>query len=267
MTPSQTPAPTTADLPDRGPLRIFERWALRGTVESVTPVTRRMRHVVVTGEDLVGRDWTPGQNVRVMFRDATQLRILRSMLSPREAGDLARTYSLWDYDPAAGRYELVVLDHGGDAPGARWVRGVRAGDAVLVAAPEGRYRARVPSPYHLFVGEETAAVCFGAMLRALPAGERVHGILEAETADDQLVVPRGDELRRVERHGASASPSGVLVEALRSLDLPDEPGTAYLAGEAKTIQAVRRHLIDDRGWSRTSILTKPFWTPGKRGMD
>jgi NADPH-dependent ferric siderophore reductase len=44
------------------------------------------------------------------------------------------------------------------------------------------------------------------------------------------------------------------------------PYAAYLAGEARTIQMIRGHLVNDRGWNRHHILTKPFWTPGKRGM-
>jgi NADPH-dependent ferric siderophore reductase len=57
------------------------------------------------------------------------------------------------------------------------------------------------------------------------------------------------------------------VKAVRALDLPAEPGVAYVAGEARTIQAVRAHLVRDRGWSRRDVVTKPFWTPGKTGLD
>ena len=44
-------------------------------------------------------------------------------------------------------------------------------------------------------------------------------------------------------------------------------GAAYLAGEARTIQLLRRQLVEERGWPRQAIVTKPFWTPGKRGLD
>ena len=54
---------------------------------------------------------------------------------------------------------------------------------------------------------------------------------------------------------------------MRELTLPAEPGTAYLAGEARTCQAVRAHPVRDRGWPRRSVLVKPFWPPGKRGME
>ena len=51
------------------------------------------------------------------------------------------------------------------------------------------------------------------------------------------------------------------------LELPATPGVAYLAGEARTIQMLRRHLVAERGWPRQAIRTKPFWAPGKTGMD
>ncbi|MEV4085779.1 SIP domain-containing protein [Nonomuraea fuscirosea] len=51
------------------------------------------------------------------------------------------------------------------------------------------------------------------------------------------------------------------------MDLPDTPGVAYLAGEARTIQAVRAHLVGERGWHRRDVRTKPFWTPGRKGLD
>jgi NADPH-dependent ferric siderophore reductase len=40
-----------------------------------------------------------------------------------------------------------------------------------------------------------------------------------------------------------------------------------VAGEARTVQAVAQHLVRDRGWPRRAIRTKPFWTPGKTGLD
>jgi NADPH-dependent ferric siderophore reductase len=58
-----------------------------------------------------------------------------------------------------------------------------------------------------------------------------------------------------------------LLAAFSRLSLPAEPGIAYLAGEARTIQLLRRHLVSDRGWPRQAIRMKPFWAPGKRGLD
>jgi NADPH-dependent ferric siderophore reductase len=105
------------------------------------------------------------------------------------------------------------------------------------------------------------------MLGAVPAGAPVHGVIEVAGESDRLPLPRARELAWRCRGAASAASSAGLVEAVRSLDLPDSPGVAYLAGEARTCQAIRLHLIRERGWPRRSVLVNPFWTPGKKGME
>jgi len=162
-----------------------------------------------------------------------------------------------------------MLDHDGDpnsaSPAKRWMSGVSIGDRANLMRPQGHFVIRDNAPYHLFVGEETASVTFAAMLRSLPDSAEVHGVIEGATRDDRLPLDRA--VTHVERGDAPAANSAVLTDALRALPLPDHPGVAYLAGEARTIQAARRLLITERGWDRRSIHTKPFWTPGRRGMD
>lgn len=238
--------------------RVLDLVFVRGRVEEVRPAARRMRHVRISG--VPGLAWTPGQQVRVNVSDLFAARTwLRGMR------DALRTYSVWDYDPDAGALELRVMDHDGDGPGARWARTLRPGQEVAFTKPEGGFTLREDAPYHLFAGEETASVAFGAMLRALPEDARVYGAVEAEGPGDHLDLPGG--LVTVCRNGAPAASSETLLEAVRKLDLPDEPGVAYLAGEARTIQAIRAHLVTERGWQRRDVRTKPFWTPGRRGMD
>jgi NADPH-dependent ferric siderophore reductase len=234
-----------------------------GAIEDVEQVTPRMRRVRMSGTAIKGLGWRPGQQVRLHVND---ILAARTWLSGA-VRDVLRTYSIWDCDPAAGTLDLVMLDHGGDAPGAVWTRRASAGQEVVFSKPQGDFVVREGAPYHLFAGEETASVAFGAMLRALPADAWVWGAVEAATDEDHLDLPRSADLTRVTRDGAPAAGSELLVEAVRALVLPDEPGVAYLAGEARTVQAIRAHLVTERGWHRRNVVTKPFWTPGKRGME
>jgi NADPH-dependent ferric siderophore reductase len=39
------------------------------------------------------------------------------------------------------------------------------------------------------------------------------------------------------------------------------------AGEARTIQLIRRQLIEERHWPRRNVRTKQFWTPGGKGLE
>jgi NADPH-dependent ferric siderophore reductase len=239
---------------------VRDRFLLDATITGIEPVTPHMRRIRLEGERLRGLAWTPGQQVRVAVGD---LGAAFRRLRPHEA---VRTYSIFDGDPDTGRLDLVVAQHdGGDGPGAVWARTAAVGDAVAFLRPQGDFTLRPGAAYHLFAGEETASVAFAALLRVLPADAVVHGVVEAATAADHLPLPR--PLHRIERGGAPAAASAFLVAAVRALDLPATPGVAYLAGEARTIQAVRAHLVTERGWHRRDVRTKPFWTPGKRGME
>jgi NADPH-dependent ferric siderophore reductase len=232
--------------------RLLDPLLSPAVVESVELLAPRIRHITLAGPALSGLAWIAGQQVR--------LQVPASGVIDRLVGT-RRTYSVWDYD--GQHLELVIFDHG-DGPGANWARTARPGDQLLLLKPEGNFTTTAAA-YHLFVGEETASAAFGPMLRALPADAAVHAVIEVETPQEQLKLDR--DVTWLYRHGASAASSASLLDAVRQLDLPDEPGICYLAGEAKTIQLIRAHLVRDRGWPRRSVLTKPFWTPGKKGLE
>lgn len=232
--------------------RLADAVMAAATVDQAEPLGDRMRAITLTGPDLADLKVAAGQQVRI------QVGATNPLLN-RLIGAL-RTYSVWAYD---GRYlQLRVFDHG-DGPGAEWARTVRAGDQVRLLKPEGGFVCR-PSTYHVFAGDETASVAFGAMIRGLGDDAGVHAVIEVDTEHEQLPIP---DVTWLHRNGRSAVRSTELVDAVAALDLPSAPGTAYLAGEAGTIQLIRNHLVRERGWNRRDIRTKPFWAPGKTGME
>jgi NADPH-dependent ferric siderophore reductase len=231
-------------------MKLWEMLFVRASIAEAE-TTGRFRRIRLRAPALAGAAWVAGQHVRVDVGP-------KGAMTP-----LLRTYSVWDRDGDA--IDLQALLHG-DGPGARWVAAAAAGDEVLVTRPKGDFVTR-PADWHLFVGEETASVAFGPMLRALPEVRRKasRAVVEIGGPADRLALD-GD-VTWVERRGDEVSPSPSLVAAVEALDLPADPGVAYVAGEARTVQAVRQHLVRERGWPRRSVLTKPFWAPGKRGMD
>ncbi|WP_283136026.1 siderophore-interacting protein [Rhizohabitans arisaemae] len=228
-------------------MRLF----LNGVVDEIEPITARMRRVRIAGPRLRDLTWVPGTHIRLLVGDPR---------SPRSwVRGLLRTYTIWDHSPD-GYLDLCILDHPAAGPGALWARRVRPGDPAAFTAPEGRLVLRADAPYHLFAGDETAAVAFGALHRALPPSAAAYGAVVADGPADRLPPARTGHLTWTYRPGE-------LVDAVRALNLPAEPGVAYLAGEARTCQAVRDHLVRERGWSRRDVVVKPFWAPGRRGMD
>jgi NADPH-dependent ferric siderophore reductase len=217
---------------------LLDRFLVRATVAHVEQVTPRMRRIRLVGESLRGLNWLPGQHVRV-----------------RVEGLSLRTYSVWEHVDG-GHLDLGVLDHPADGPGARWGRQVHSGQKVTFTRPQGRMVVRDDAPHHLFVGDETTCPAFDAMLKALPENATRQAVIAVDDPDDRFPIPDVRWIR-------SKDP-GQLVAAI---DLPAEPGVAYIAGEARTVQAVRQHLARDRSWPRNALITKPFWAPGKRGLD
>ncbi|MGQ4432891.1 MULTISPECIES: siderophore-interacting protein [unclassified Streptomyces] len=221
---------------------VLDLVTLRATVTAAEQITARMRRLRIEGDALTGLDVRPGQQVRVLVTGLT-----------------LRTYSVWRHDPS-GAVELCVLDHSEGGPGARWGKSVGVGDQVRLRKPEGTFTLRPDATHHVFVGEETASVAFAAMLDALPEGARVSGCVETEAAEDRLPMAHSERLDWLTRGGTS------LPDAVRHL-APEPGGIAYVAGEARTVQQVRQVLVREVGWDRRSVLTKPFWAPGKRGME
>jgi NADPH-dependent ferric siderophore reductase len=236
-------------------VRLRDRFFATGTVTQIDSIARRMLRIRIDGEGIAGLAFLPGQHVRVHVADMLEP---RSWLRPM---DMLRTYSVWRHDDGI---ELCVLDHDSGGPGVRWACQLRAGDHVSFSGPQGSFLLR-DGAYHVFAGDETAAVAFGPMLGALPASAGVYGVVEAGEPGDRLPLDRPLDWQY--RDGRPAAGSQTLLEALRQLELPSAPGVAYLAGEARTIQLLRRHLVTERGWPRQAVRTKPFWTPGKRGLD
>ncbi|MCG7594187.1 siderophore-interacting protein [Mycobacterium sp. PSTR-4-N] len=236
---------------------------LSATITEISPLTPRMRRIRVSGDQLRTMAWKPGQHIRLQVAG-----LLDSMLR-LHPHDALRTYSIYDADSERGSLDIAMLDHDGESgsqtPARRWASAARVGDHVTMTRPQGSFIVRPDAPYHLFVGEETASVAFAAMVRAVPDETPVYGVVEGAHESDHIALSRN--LIHVERGDTTAADSVVLAQAVRELALPDRPGVAYLAGEARTAQTVRRILVEERGWDRRNIRTKPFWTPGRRGME
>jgi NADPH-dependent ferric siderophore reductase len=222
--------------------RLWNRFLIPATVAGTGNPTPSLREVRLTGPAVAKLPWTPGQHVKVFFGP----------------GLTNRDYSIWDRDEDGG-IALRIFLHGDQGAGAHWAGSVRVGDRVSIGKPEGHLVARAGAAYHLFVGDDTAAVAFGAIARALPAASAVHGVIEVDAPAQRPELPRGDRLRWIYRRGQSAVASRRLLDAVRDLPLPAEPGVAYVAGEARTCQLIRRHLVQDRGWSRRDVVMTAFW--------
>lgn len=223
------------------------------TVTLAEMAARTLKKIRLEGPDLVGLEWHPGQQVLVKVdADGDELTM--------------RTYSVWDYDAAAGAMDLIVMLHG-NGPGSAWAAGAAVGDEAVVFGPKGMFVLNPRAEWHLFVGDETAAVALQAMLRAVPAGQPVMALFEGDRPEDALpLLGADDPTEWVFREGGAPGAESAMCQRLAELEFPDGNGCAYLAGEMSAALGMRDFLLQERGWKRMNIRCKTFWAHGKAGL-
>ncbi|MER6139186.1 siderophore-interacting protein [Streptomyces sparsogenes] len=157
-------------------------------------------------------------------------------------------------------------------PASRWAARARPGDRALVLGPTAPDNGGVdfrPPPgtdWMLIAADETALPAVAGILAWLPAGTRAKVWIEVQHAEDlqQLPTDADAEIVWLLRDGADPDQprSALLLDAVRTATLPEGTPYAWIAGEAGTVRALRRHLVRERGVDRKAITFTGYWRLG-----
>ncbi|MEU4423221.1 siderophore-interacting protein [Actinoplanes sp. NPDC024001] len=230
----------------------MNRAALPTRVRSVSEVTAHMREIELTGPEVPRLRLRAGAHLVVRVPDGE--------------GHARRVYSIWRHSARDATLTIRVLSHAEGGPGCAWAGEVAVGDRITVEPPRRKITLDERAGFHLFIGDETAAVPLLAMRAALPPAARVCGVFEAGGPGEEVPGVEGlPPLPWVHRGGGSAVGSRVLLRAVQDLELPGGSGAAYVAGESETCRLIQRHL-EQRGWSRRAVQSQPQWAPGRPGF-
>lgn len=241
------------------------------TVRDIQALTPRMRRVVFEGEDL-GRFATREQiHTRLLFQpeDATiaewplldDAGLIQWPGGTQRLG--SRVYTLRYVDAAAGRLWIDFFDHGGEGPGARWLRRARPGEVVgaLGPAAHGPRLAR----RMVLAGDETGLPGIARILEEAPEGTCGMALISvADVAERQpLRAPPGMEVRWLLRDEIrDAQP---LAAAARTLDWgrDREDLSVWVGCEFHEFRTIRHILRDEVKLPRAQIVAFSHW---RRGM-
>jgi len=208
-----------------------------------------------------------------------------------------RTYTIRAPRPWDREIDVEFVLHGTDGPASAWATAARVGDPLYVVGPDSRSQHSAggiewkpgSASSVLIAGDETAAPAIRSIVEALPADAVGEVCIEVPTEADALplVAPDGVRVTWLPRSGAahgvrlsaavhawgrqrtSAPPLTDLADPSADeilWEVPDavEGGAyAWLAGEAGTITALRRHLVRDLGLDRRSIAFMGYWREGR----
>ncbi|WP_327238116.1 siderophore-interacting protein [Streptomyces sp. NBC_01317] len=191
----------------------------------------------------------------------------------------ARSYTIRSHDPVLGTVcvDFVLHGNGGDGggtkggsgageagPATRWARSAAPGDVLGMFGPSAYFATPVPlgtTDWMLLAGDETALPAIGTIVEALPAGARAVVFAEVvDAAEEQRFGTAGDvTVHWLHRGRAPSGPQGPLVRAVRDAVFPEGSVHGWLGGEAGAVRALRRHLVEERGFDRRAVGFTGYW--------
>ncbi|MFE3603201.1 siderophore-interacting protein [Streptomyces sp. NPDC059142] len=275
--PSLAPsAPAPRAAPTSSPFQFFSVEVLRA--ERITPA---MARIVLGGPDLArmasaGRDQRvklflprPGQSEPVMPPAGTAdwYGAWRA-LDPAVRG-IMRTYTIRELRRAPDELVIDFALHAesddASGPASRWARSAVPGDRICVLAPveeeNGGYDFRPPdgTDWILLTADESALPAVASILDTLAPGTPARVWIEVhDPADRQELATKADaDITWLVRNTSPAAP-----DAIRAAALPEGTPYAWVAGEAATVKAVRRHLVGERGFDRRAVKFSGYWRQG-----
>ena len=239
-------------------------------VQRVRAITPRMLRVTLGGEQLAGFvSAAHDDHAKVFFPEPGQTQPPLPTLGPNGpvfaegARPAARDYTPRRYDPVANTLEIDFVLHG-DGPASSWAARAAAGQWLGVGGPRGSFVLSDTFDWYLLAGDETALPAIGRRLEELPAGARAIVVAEvADAEEEQRFESRADvDILWLHRDGAQPGAPDRLLKAITDLTLPPGEGYAWVAAEAQTAKALRRHLVDERGLGKDRVKAAAYWKHG-----
>lgn len=181
---------------------------------------------------------------------------------PPEHWPRLRTYTVRQWDGAAGQLTIDVVVHGDRGVAGPWAAAVRPGEQIHLLGPGGGY---VPDPsadWHLLIGDESALPAIAAALEHLSAGARGQAFIEVSGADDEQAMTHPDGVALTWVHRGTADIGTKLFAAVRQSNLPPGRMHGFVHGEAGLVKQFRRWLRIERGVAAQDLSISGYWRIG-----
>ncbi|MEU9251343.1 siderophore-interacting protein [Streptomyces sp. NPDC048270] len=185
-----------------------------------------------------------------------------------------RSYTVREQRRTAGGVDEVDIDfvlHGYASPASHWAGRAVTGRRILAIGPavaenkSVRFQPPAGADAVWMYADETALPAAAAILDRLPAGTRVRAWFEVPHEDDRLALsaPAGADITWIVREGDGRERTERVPSVLRAAGpLAAEAPYVWLAGEAGTVRAVRRHFVQERSVDRRSVRFTGYWRLG-----
>ncbi|MFE1416170.1 siderophore-interacting protein [Streptomyces sp. NPDC058746] len=193
---------------------------------------------------------------------------------PDEDRPVMRSYTVRDQRRTPEGVDEVDIDfvlHGDASPASRWAGRAVTGRRILAIGPavaENKSVRFQPPPAADAVwmyADETALPAAAAILERLAEGIPVRAWFEVPHEDDRLPLQTAADadITWIVRRSDGRDRTDRVLGALRSADVPAAAAPyVWLAGEAGTVRATRRHFVQEWSVDRRSVRFTGYWRLG-----
>ncbi|MEH6517127.1 MAG: siderophore-interacting protein [Halioglobus sp.] len=216
--------------------------------ETLTP---NMLRITLGGEDMAGfPEGRESANFKLLIPDGSEK-------------PLVRTYTVRNYDPAAGEVDVDFVLHTDHGPASHWAEHAQPGDPIGFAGPGSPKLVDFTADWFLIVGDMSALPAIGANIEQLPEDARGYAVLEITDTEDQqqLPFPKGIEVQWVVSPDPSSC-STALQDAVISLPWLEGRAAVWAAGESGAVKALRRYFKFERDVAKADLYTSGYWQIG-----
>ena len=173
-----------------------------------------------------------------------------------------RTFTVRDFDQAAGELTLDFVNHGDEGIASRWAARARPGDGIGLM--ERGFVKALGVDWYVFVGDHTALPAIAQSIENLPPESRGRAFITIPSHADRQDFSRPDGFGVewiVESH--TARDGSPLVEAVRGAG-PSAAGNIFVwaGAEARTARALRRYVRDVLQLSSDRYFILNYWRRG-----
>ena len=237
-------------------------------VRSVEQRSPRMQRIVLGGPELEGFEVAePAASVRLLLPppgedaivlpewDGNQFKLPSGKRAP------IRTFTPRHVDTERLQLTLDIVVHGGGVA-SEWARSAEPGTEAAISGPGRGYEIDAAASTFLLAGDETAIPAISQLLERLPPETAVQVHIEILDRRARLQLPSHPKAEVAWHELPRGSRAGdALVAAVEALD--ENPDAAWVAGEAASVQRIRKHLFDARGMARSAATVRGYWKMGR----
>jgi NADPH-dependent ferric siderophore reductase len=251
--------PRKLDVKGAVPMGILEnlgkRISRKAIVTNKQQIAEHTFRITLKLPDEKSLSYTPGEFLRVLVGVDQSVKLT----------EMIRTYSVWGYDTASQTIDIAVCTFSSGS-GASWAKRLQKDETVYFTGPKGKFVQDDSGDYYILIGDISSLAHLYEINRHIPTHKKVFSLIYAEHEQDFFADL--DETSPLSFSTLPPNPVQQLTEQIELiLKQAQGKGMIYVGGDGRVCVELRNYLKQQHQWDSRQIKVKPFWMPGKIGLE